>query len=133
VGAIALINGHGKADDLAMELAGLARAAIVEHPRPIAPPKPLPAKWQSLLGLYADPDYEILVRLEWRDGKLTFVDPDYPKELTTLLPTDTADAFLVELGVRESGEPCIFHRRGDGRVSTVMLGPMTLARLEPVE
>lgn len=133
VGAIALLNGHGDAEDLAMELAGLARAAVVEHPRPIEPVDPLPAEWRALLGFYADPDYGIILRLEWRDGKLTFVDADYPKERSTLRPTDVADAFVVELGARESGEPCVFHRRADGRVRTVALGPMTLARLEPVE
>jgi CubicO group peptidase (beta-lactamase class C family) len=133
VGAIALVNGHGDAEDLAMELAGLARQAVVDHPPPIEPADPLPAQWQPLLGLYADPDYGIILRLEWRDGKLTFVDPDYPKQRSTLRPTDAADAFVVEPGVRESGEPCTFDRRADGRVRSVALGPMTLARLEPVE
>jgi CubicO group peptidase (beta-lactamase class C family) len=133
VGAIALINGHGPASDLAMELAGMARRAVVDHPVPIEPPAPLPDEWRPLLGLYADPDYGIILRLEWRDGKLTFVDPDYPKERSTLRATDGADAFVVELGVRESGEPCTFHRGADGRVRAVMLGSASLARLEPVE
>jgi CubicO group peptidase (beta-lactamase class C family) len=133
VGAIVLVNGHGDVDALSIELAGLARQAVIEHPRPIEPPHPLPAEWRPLLGLYADPEYGIILRLEWRDGKLTFVDPDYPKERSTLRATEAADAFVVDLGVREAGEPCIFHRRGDGRVRVVALGPMTLARLDPVE
>jgi CubicO group peptidase (beta-lactamase class C family) len=133
VGAIALINGLGPASDLAMELAGMARRAVVDHPVPIEPPAPLPADWRPLLGLYADPDYGIILRLEWRDGKLTFVDPEYPKERSTLRATDGADAFVVELGVRDSGEPCTFHRDADGRVRAVTLGSASLGRLEPVE
>ena len=133
VGAIALINGYGPANDLAMELAGMARRAVVDHPVPIEPPPPLPAEWRPLLGLYADSDYGILVRLEWRDGKLTFVDPDDSAWRPTLSPTDAAEAFVVELGVRQSGEPCTFHRGVDGRVRAVTLGPMSLGRLEPVE
>jgi CubicO group peptidase (beta-lactamase class C family) len=133
VGAIALINGHGPASDLAMELAGMARRAVVDHPVPIEPPAPLPDEWRPLLGLYADPDYGIILRLEWRDGKLTFVDPDDSAWRPTLRPADAADAFVVELGVRESGEPCTFHRGADGRVRAVTLGSASLARLEPVE
>ncbi|HEU0195475.1 MAG TPA: serine hydrolase domain-containing protein [Gaiellales bacterium] len=133
VGAIALVNGHGPADALAMELAAMARASILEHPLPIEPPQPLPVEWQTLLGLYADPDVGILLRLEWRDGKLTFVDPDDPGWRPVLRPTDVADEFVVELGVRQSGEPCTFERRTDGRVRAVVLGPATLVRLDPVE
>ena len=133
VGAIALINGYGPADDLAMELAAMARRSILAHPLPVEPPQPLPAEWQTLLGLYADPDLGMVVRLEWRDGKLTFVDPDDPGWRPMLRPTDVPDEFVVELGVRQSGEPCTFDRRADGRVRAVVLGPATFARLDPVE
>ena len=63
----------------------------------------------------------------------SFVDPDDSAWRPTLRPTDAADAFVVELGVRQSGEPCTFHRGVDGRVRAVTLGPMSLGRLEPVD
>jgi CubicO group peptidase (beta-lactamase class C family) len=133
VGAIALVNGLGPAHELAMELAALARDAVRADPDPIAAPVPLPAGWDGLLGLYADPDYMSVLRLEWRDGRLTFVDPDTPTWRPVLRATDVADAFVVEPGVRESGEACTFDRRPDGRVRSVMLGPARLRRLDPVE
>jgi CubicO group peptidase (beta-lactamase class C family) len=133
VGAIALVNGHGPADVLAVELAAMARRAILDHSLPIAPPQPLPAEWRPLLGLYADPDLGLIIRLEWRDGRLTFIDPDDPGWRPTLRPTGVPDEFVVELGVRQSGEPCTFQRRADGRLRAVALGPATFARLDPVE
>jgi CubicO group peptidase (beta-lactamase class C family) len=133
VGAIALVNGFGPAQDLAMDLAGAARDAIRAAPAAIEPPAPLPDGWAELLGLYADPDYSFVVRLEWRDGKLTFIDADEPTWRPTLAPTEDADAFLVERGVRESGELCTFERRADGRVRSVTLGPARMRRLDPVE
>ena len=57
-------------------LAGLARAAVCAPPRPIAPPARLPSELRELLGLYADPEFESVIRVEWRDGKLTLVDPE---------------------------------------------------------
>jgi CubicO group peptidase (beta-lactamase class C family) len=133
VGAIALVNGVGPAHELAMELAALARDAVRAAPPPVTAPAPLPPEWAELLGLYADPDYTTILRLEWRDGKLTFVDPDTPTWRPVLRATGAADAFVVEQGVRESGEPCTFHRRGDGRIRSVTFGSALLRRLDPVE
>ncbi|MGE5226956.1 MAG: serine hydrolase domain-containing protein [Planctomycetaceae bacterium] len=133
VGAIALVNGLGDASTLAVELGSIARTAVREAAPTIAPPVPLPEAYRSLLGLYADPEYGTVARLEWRDGALTFVDPDQPEWRPTLAPSGTPDVFVVEPGVRESGEPCVFDRRADGRVRSVLLGPMTFARLDPVE
>jgi hypothetical protein len=75
----------------------------------------------------------LLLRLEWRDGKLTFVDADSPTWRPTLAPGAGPDAFVVEPGVRESGEPCRFERAADGRIRAVVLGPTRLRRLDPVD
>ncbi|MGZ4148569.1 MAG: serine hydrolase domain-containing protein [Actinomycetota bacterium] len=133
VGAIALVNGLGPASTLAMELGAIARTAVREAGPTIAAPAPLPEAYRALLGLYADAEFGWVVRVEWRDGTLTFVDADEPTWRPALAPTGTPDTFVVEPGVREAGEPCVFDRRADGRVRSVMLGPSTFARLDPVE
>jgi CubicO group peptidase (beta-lactamase class C family) len=133
VGAIVLLNGFGEAHALAMQIAGLARDAVRAAPPPVEPAPPLPDGWGDLLGLYADPDFTFTARLEWRDGRLTFLDPDEPTWRPALVPTADADTFVVAPGVRESGEPCTFERREDGRVRSVTLGPARLSRLDPVE
>jgi CubicO group peptidase (beta-lactamase class C family) len=133
VGAIALVNGSGDADALAISLAAIARDAVMAEPAPIEPPPSLPEGYGDLLGLYAALTHGFVVRLEWRDGKLTFVDPDDPQWRPTLTATDRADAFVVDPHVREAGEPCVFKRRQDGRVVSVELGPVILRRLDPVD
>jgi CubicO group peptidase (beta-lactamase class C family) len=133
VGAIALVNGYGEAPELAMEIADLARDAILAAPAPIEPPPPMPDAWGDLLGLYADPDRMFVLRLEWRDGELTFVDADAPTWRPTLRPTADPDTFVVAPGVRESGEPCTFGRREDGRVRSVNIGSTLMRRLDPVD
>jgi hypothetical protein len=72
------------------------------------------------------------VRLEWRDGALTFVDPQEPAWRPTLVPTEDPDVFVVKAGVRESGEDVRIERREDGRVRAVDLAGTRLVRLEPV-
>jgi hypothetical protein len=134
IGAIALLNGIGDASELARELATLARDADAERPAVIAAPAPLPDEWRSLLGLYADSEYGMIVRLEWRDGELTLVDPDDPTWRPTLTPTGSPDEFAVARGFRQSGERCIFERRPDGRVRSLrVVGVVALRRLDPVE
>src|SRR5207247_9636230 len=108
VGAIALVNGLGEATNLAMDIASLARDAIRAAPAPIEPPGPIPDPWRQLLGLYADREYRSVLRLEWRDAKLVFVDADSPTWRPTLRPTAEPDSFVVEPGVPESGEPAPF-------------------------
>jgi CubicO group peptidase (beta-lactamase class C family) len=134
VGAIALVNGGKEADELSMALGGMARQAAGSAVTPAEPAAPTPDPFRDLLGLYGDAgDEAILIRLEWRDGDLTFVDPEMPEWRPTLLPADAPDRFTVEAGVRESGEPVLFHRRADGRVSSVTIGPFSLSRFDPVE
>ena len=134
VGAIALLNGIANAAELGRALAGLARAAVCESPRPITPPARLPSELRPLLGLYADPEFESVIRVEWRDGKLTLIDPEDKSYLPTLEPTGEPDTFVISAGVRESGETCVFTRRPDGRVLSLYLGAAwVLQRLDPVE
>ena len=133
VGAIALVNGDTAPGELAMDLASLARDAILAVPEPITRPAPLPEAWRELLGLYADGDYYQTVRLEWRDGKLTFLDPGEETWRPTLQPTTDPDRFVIERGVRESGELCSFERTADGRVRSVRLASTVFRRLDAVE
>jgi hypothetical protein len=50
-----------------------------------------------------------------------------------LTPTDHLDIFLIEPGVRESGEHAVFRRLPDGRVESLYLSAGTYKRLDPVE
>jgi hypothetical protein len=133
VGAIVLVNGDSSPAPVCMDLAETARRAVTSTPRPIEPPAPLPPEWAGLLGLYADPTYILLVRVEWRDGKLTLLEAGEDGWLPTLTPTGEPDRFVISAGVRESGEPCEFRRRPDGRVASMMLATTSLRRLDPVD
>ena len=133
IGAIALINGLGDADALAGELGAIARTAVNGAPQPAEPPQPLPEGYGDLIGFYMDRHEGGLVRLEWRDGKLTFVHPESEDWRPTLTLVTAPDEFVVDPHVREAGEPCVFHRRADGRVQSVKYGPTTFYRLDPVE
>jgi CubicO group peptidase (beta-lactamase class C family) len=133
VGAIALLNGIAEATELSIALGELAREAATAAPVPAEPPAQMPAAFADLLGLYADPAEALLVRCEWRDGKLTFVEPNEAEWRPTLAAGEDADRFTVEPGVRESGETVAFHRRADGRVSSVSIGPFSLSRFDPVD
>lgn len=131
VGAIALLNGVGDASMLAMDLGTIAREAVAAAPPRIDPPAPIPEAYRPLLGLYFADDIGVVLRLEWRDGKLTFLVPDDPAE-PTLSPTGDPDVFLIDAGVRQSGEHCVFRRLADGRVASVFVAAGTYVRLAPV-
>lgn len=132
VGAIVLLNGVADAPSLAMDLATIARDAARTAAPAIEPPPSLPDDYRPLLGIYLNRDYGALVRLEWRDGKMTFVDPDDPAWRPTLARTDDPNVFLIEPGQRESGELAVFRRLADGRVASVLLAASTLVRLDRV-
>ena len=132
VGAIALLNGFGDATGLAMDLGKIAREAVKAAAPKIEPPAPLPKEWRPLVGLYVIKHFGSVVSLEWRDGKLTFLDPTDPTWTPTITPTDDPDVFVVEPGFRESGELVRFQRRKDGRVVSVVAAVATMERLEPV-
>jgi hypothetical protein len=130
VGAVALVNGYGDTPRLAIGLAQATREAAVRRPPSIVRPAPVPEAWTPLLGRYVD-DYSV-ARLEWRDGELTFVDPDNPGWRPRLVPTDDPDVFVVGPGYGQSGEQARFERLPDGRVTSVLLASGTLRRLAPV-
>lgn len=132
VGAIVLLNGIGLATELAIQLATIARDAVRNAGPPIDPPPPMPEEWRPLLGLYLDPLSGSVLRLEWRDSKLTFIDPSNPAWSPMLEPAEMPDHFTVERGVRESGEPVWFDRNSDGRVVSVFLAAATYVRLDAV-
>jgi CubicO group peptidase (beta-lactamase class C family) len=132
VGAIALVNTLASAGELSMQLAAIGREAVAALPTPIVPASPMPAQYRDLLGYYGGDNFLQLLRLEWRDGRLTFVDPTRADWRPTLTATGQPDAFVVDPHVREAGEPCVFHRRADGRVDSAALGPTVLRRFEPV-
>ncbi len=133
VGAIALLNGIGDAETLAMDLGKIARDAVAAQAPAIEPPPPLPEPYRVLLGLYVSATEGIVLRVEWRDGALTVIDPaDASWTPRRLAPTGDPDVFIVEPGVRESGEPATFRRTVDGRVASVHLAAETFARLDPV-
>jgi CubicO group peptidase (beta-lactamase class C family) len=132
VGAIALLNGIADAAELSMGLAEIAREAMAAMaPRVDAPP-PLPADYRALIGLYFDPELGEIRRVEWRDGKLSILNPDDPAWRPTLAATGDPNVFVVQPGVRESGENVVFNRAGDERVASVFIAAGTWRRLEPV-
>lgn len=133
VGAIVLVNTMVSAGELSMQLAAIGREAVAALPAAIAPPQPTPKAYRDLLGYYGGDNFSQLVRLEWRDGRLTFVDPTMASWRPTLTATERPDAFVIDPYVREAGEPCVFHRRADGRVDSVALGPTVFRRFDPVD
>jgi CubicO group peptidase (beta-lactamase class C family) len=130
VGAIALLNGVADASKLSMGLGGLALEAVRAAVRPLEVPAVMPVAYGDLLGIYGEPTEAMLTRLEWRDGKLTMLDPSEPDWKLVFLPTDDPNRFVVDLFQREAGEPVEFHRGTDGRVAGVTIGPYTLSRFE---
>jgi hypothetical protein len=132
MGAIAFLNGIGNASELAMELGALALEALRGAVTSLELPAEMPSAHRPLLGIYGEPTEGMLTRLEWRDGKLTLLDPDEPDFTLILLPTDDPFRFTVDWFQRESGEPVEFHRDGDGRVTGVTIGPYSLQRFEPI-
>jgi len=132
VGAIALLNGVGPAPELAMEIGALALEAVTKAVVAPTLPTPVPPGYEELLGIYGEPTEAMLARLEWRDGKLTMLDPSEPDWQLVFLPSEEPDRFTIDWFQRESGEPVVFHRDTDGRVSGVTIGPYTLHRFDPV-
>jgi D-alanyl-D-alanine carboxypeptidase len=132
VGAIALINGVADPSALAMSLAAAGRELAEAAAPEVRKPAPAPADTAPLLGLYAPPDMSYLVRLEWRDGKLTLVDTSERDEKIPLDRAAEPGSFVVAPGYRESGEPVKFGRRPDGTVESLFFGGGLLVRLDRV-
>ena len=132
VGAIVLINGRCDAPALAMDLAEIAREAVMAVAPAIEPAPPLPEAYRTLLGIYADRESGWLIRIEWRDGKLSVIDPDDATWRPTLTPTAEPDVFMIDIGTRQSGERAVFRRLADGRVASLFLAASTFMRLDRV-
>jgi hypothetical protein len=132
IGAIALVNGNCDAPLLAMDLATIARDAVRAVAPVIEPPPPTPEPYRQLLGVYLAQEPGWLIRLEWRDGKLSVIDPDDATWRPTLTPTSEPDVFIVEPGVRQSGERAVFRRLADRRVTSLFLAASTFMRLDRV-
>jgi CubicO group peptidase (beta-lactamase class C family) len=132
VGAIALLNGTSGSTDLGIDLASIARRLVRPPPPVIQPPSPTPREYQPLLGIYARPGLGgWLIRLEWRDGKLTFTTPESAIWQLVLTPTSDPDRFTIESGADLTGEHVQFHRLAGGQVTSVLLAETTWERLEP--
>jgi CubicO group peptidase (beta-lactamase class C family) len=132
VGAMAFLNGIGPAPDLAMELGAAALEAVTKAAAPVSQQPAMPPAYEDLLGIYGEPSEAMLTRLEWRDGKLTMLDPSEPDWKLIFLPAQEPDRFTIDWFQRESGEPVEFHRGPDGRVTGVTIGPYSLRRFEPL-
>ncbi len=130
VGAIVLMNGMADAARLAMDLATAASGSFPGRADTITPAAAAPEAFRVLLGMYALPQFEMYIRLEWRSGKLTFINPADESWRPVLAPTENPDVFVVEPGYRESGEPVTFRRLADGRIASMFLASTTFTRLD---
>ena len=111
----------------------MTRGAVVGAAPSIGVSTPTPDAYRSLIGLYLSVDAGEVYRLEWRDARLAFVDPTDPAAPRPILsPSDEPDVFIIDPGVRESGERAIFNRTSDGRVASVFVAAETWLRLDLV-
>jgi len=132
VGAIVLLNGTTASVALAMELAAAAGRLAGSGPPPVQAPAPAPREYRPLLGIYARPGLGgWLLRLEWRDGKLTATFGEPVSWQLVLAPTSDPDTFTVEPGTGLTGERARFRRLAGGQVGSVFLMETTWERLEP--
>jgi hypothetical protein len=117
-----------------MELAAAARDLTRDlPPAPGTPPAPAPERYRPLLGVYARASLGgWLLRLEWRDGKLTFTAGEAPGWQVVLTPTPDPDRFGVADGSTAPGGSVTFRRSAGGRVVSVFFLDFTWARLDPV-
>jgi CubicO group peptidase (beta-lactamase class C family) len=133
VGAIVLINGTSRNVELAPELASVARRLARSAPPVTQTPTPMPEQYRPLLGIYAGSGLAGgVLRLEWCDGRLAFVNQEPAPFRLALEPTSNPDTFAAEQGSYFSGENVTFHRRADGRVISVLLVASTFMRLDQV-
>lgn len=131
VGAVVLLNGTTGSAALGISLAERARALAAAQPPAIRPAAETPREYLELLGVYARPGLGgWLIRLEWRDGKLTFTTPESAAWQVTLTPTGSQDTFAVASGGQLAGESVRFQRLPGGDIRSVHLMDTTWQRLE---
>jgi len=98
----------------------------------IQPAAKTPRAYLPLLGVYARPGLGgWLIRLEWRDGKLTFTTPESAAWQVTLSPTSSPDMFSIASGAELAGEHVHFQHLPGGQIRSVHLMDTTWQRLEP--
>ena len=133
--AVILANGDAPLAPLADELLDLAAGRADPRgegsgstDRPI--PVPVPPEVSPLLGLYAWEDLSFVIRVEWRDGRLSVGSGEgtSSRESATLAPTEDPFVFVVE-GGRSAGERLTFLRTGPVEVDGLILGGWPLVRL----
>jgi hypothetical protein len=134
---VVLANGDAPVPALATRLLDMASAAEPVGEREVAPPAPsipapVPPAFAGLLGLYAWEDLSLVMRVEWRAGRLTLARGvgTAEEQLLSLAPTGDPFAFVVENG-RPAGERLRFLRSDDGVVDGFILGGWPLVRLVP--
>lgn len=131
-GAVVLVNGTTHLTHLGLELAATARRALRAAAPAVTPPEPVPAAFRPLLGIYARPALNWLVRLEWRDGLLTVTSPQAPGWVQPLTPTDDPHVFRTSPDPSLGGAPVTVHRDAAGRVVSLTLMDSTFVRLAAV-
>jgi CubicO group peptidase (beta-lactamase class C family) len=134
VGAVVLVNGTIGSAALGMELAALARGLTQDRrPAPGAPPAPAPSGYRPLMGIYARSHLGgWLLRLEWRDGRLTFTTAEAPGWQVVLSPTADPDRFTSADGGGGPAGDVTFRRSPGGRVASVFFLDCTWVRLDRV-
>ena len=135
--AVILANGDAPLAPLGDTLLDLAAGRTDPGSEGTAPagrpaPVPVPAGVRPLLGLYAWEDLSFVVRVEWRDGRISIGSGDGPsaREASTLAATEDPFVFVVE-GGRSAGERLTFLRTDQGEVDGLTLGGWPLPRLVP--
>jgi CubicO group peptidase (beta-lactamase class C family) len=132
VGAVVLINGSADASVVAMKLAEVARGLVTASAPEVRLPAAAPAEVRALLGLYATADMSWVVRLEWRDGKLTAIDAQNVDDWVPYEPAN-GGGFTAAAGFRQSGEPLGVTHHVDGTVVSITFGGDKLYRLDLVD
>ncbi len=134
VGAVVLVNGTTGSAAIGMELAAAARElAQAGPPAPGGPPAPAPDSYRPLLGIYARSHLGgWLLRLEWRDGQLTFTAAEAPGWQAVLTPTADPDRFATADGGGRPGSDVTFRRAASGRVASALFLDCTWVRLDRV-
>jgi CubicO group peptidase (beta-lactamase class C family) len=130
VGVVVLANGPAAVTDLAFELGD--RVVDARRTRPVSgaavAATPVPAALGEYLGMYAWPELDESLRVEWRAGALTLVWPRGDEPSPTLEATGEPDVFVIR-GGRETGERCRFVRDGSGVVVRADVAGYPLERL----
>jgi CubicO group peptidase (beta-lactamase class C family) len=133
IGVVVLLNGTSNSVAIAHDLGSVARDLVLAEPPATEVPAPAPAQYVPLLGAYSRPGLlGWILRLEWRDGKPTFIAPEAPDWQLKLAPTTDPDVFTHEPGSEFAGEDVRFRRLANGRVTSVHVMDCTFARLDPV-